>query len=120
MNSGLSEASPATGRKFTEYLTAAAAVLSLFMAMDMLRMFGSPQLLGSLISLETHYFFALVGLLLPQQMDRPKKPLLLGRVEQLQCLSSHHQLLLCHYCQYPNLHLHRDQTIVEEKWKLKS
>ncbi len=40
-------------------------MLSLFLAMDMLRMFGSVQLLGSLISLETHYFFALLGLLLP-------------------------------------------------------
>lgn len=53
------------GRSVADYLTAAAAVLSLFLAMDMLRMFGSTQLLESLISLETHYFFALVGLLLP-------------------------------------------------------
>mgnify|MGYP000688777921 CR=1 FL=1 len=42
-----------------------AAVLALFLAMDMLRIFGGAQLLGSLISLETHYFFALLGLLLP-------------------------------------------------------
>ncbi len=55
----------ARGRPATDYLTAAAAVCSLFLAMDMLRMFGSTQLLASLISLETHYFFALVGLLLP-------------------------------------------------------
>jgi len=40
-------------------------VLALLLAMDMLRMFGSVQLLGSVITLETHYFFALLGLLLP-------------------------------------------------------
>ena len=33
--------------------------------MDMLRMFGGVQLLAPWIRLETHYFFALLGLLLP-------------------------------------------------------
>lgn len=51
--------------RITEILTATAAVLALFLAMDMLRMFGNTQILGSFISLETHYFFALLGLLLP-------------------------------------------------------
>jgi TRAP transporter 4TM/12TM fusion protein len=54
-----------TGKRFIEVLTAAAAVLSLFLAMDMLRMFGGVQLLAPWIRLETHYFFALLGLLLP-------------------------------------------------------
>ncbi len=63
----MSERAPAeaAAEPVTNVLTATAAVLSLFLAMDMLRMFGNSQLLGDLISLETHYFFALVGLLLP-------------------------------------------------------
>ncbi len=59
------DATPATDRTFADWLTAVAGVLALFLAMDMLRMFGGTQLLGAVISLETHYFFALVGLLLP-------------------------------------------------------
>jgi len=55
----------ASNHRITDLLTAAAAVLSLFLAMDMLRMFGSTQLLDRWIVLETHYFFALLGLLLP-------------------------------------------------------
>ncbi|MEJ2087732.1 MAG: TRAP transporter fused permease subunit, partial [Gammaproteobacteria bacterium] len=48
-----------------DVLTGAAAALALFLAMDMLRLFGGVQLLDSWIVLETHYFFALLGLLLP-------------------------------------------------------
>ena len=61
----MTESAATSGRTAAEVLTAAAGLLALFLAMDMLRMFGSTQLLESLISLETHYFFALVGLLLP-------------------------------------------------------
>jgi TRAP transporter 4TM/12TM fusion protein len=61
----LQESPDAVRRSLADVLTATAAVLSLFLAMDMLRLFGNTQLLGDLISLETHYFFALVGLLLP-------------------------------------------------------
>jgi TRAP transporter 4TM/12TM fusion protein len=54
-----------TARTVTDRLTAVAAVASLVLAMDVLRMFGGEQLLGSWIRLETHYFFALLGFLLP-------------------------------------------------------
>ncbi|MCH8140936.1 MAG: TRAP transporter fused permease subunit [Proteobacteria bacterium] len=43
----------------------AGAVVSLFLAMDALRIFTSSQLLGSWIRIETHYYFALLGSLLP-------------------------------------------------------
>lgn len=46
-------------------LVALAAVLTLILALDALRMFGGVQLLGTWIRLETHYFFALLGVLLP-------------------------------------------------------
>ncbi|MGI9324819.1 MAG: TRAP transporter permease [Pseudomonadales bacterium] len=46
-------------------LTALAALLALALAMDTLRLFGGVQWLGAVIELETHYFFALAGLLLP-------------------------------------------------------
>ena len=40
-------------------------MIALFLAMDNLRLLGSGQLLGDWIRLETHYFFALLGVLLP-------------------------------------------------------
>jgi TRAP transporter 4TM/12TM fusion protein len=49
----------------TQYLVALAAVVSLFLAMDALRLFGGGQLLSPWIGLETHYFFALMAALLP-------------------------------------------------------
>jgi TRAP transporter 4TM/12TM fusion protein len=51
--------------RITRVALALAAAGSLFLAMDMLRIFGGSQLLDGWIRLETHFFFALVGLLLP-------------------------------------------------------
>jgi len=51
--------------RLTQVATGIAALLALFMAMDMLRMFGGVQLLDQWIRLETHYFFALLGVLMP-------------------------------------------------------
>jgi TRAP transporter 4TM/12TM fusion protein len=45
--------------------TALVAALTLFLAMDMLRLFGAEPLLAAWIQLETHYYFALLTLLLP-------------------------------------------------------
>ncbi len=62
--SGADERSrPASAQR--RWLTATAAVLALLLAMDMLRLFGGVQWLAGLIVLETHYFFLLLGLLLP-------------------------------------------------------
>jgi TRAP transporter 4TM/12TM fusion protein len=47
------------------YLVALAAAATLVMAMDMLRLFGTDPWLAAWIALETHYYFALLGLLLP-------------------------------------------------------
>lgn len=47
------------------YGVALAALVALFMAMDALRLFGGGALLDRWIELETHYYFALLGLLLP-------------------------------------------------------
>ena len=47
------------------YLVIAGAVISLFLAMDALRLFTSTQVLSSWIRIETHYYFALLGSLLP-------------------------------------------------------
>ncbi len=46
------------------YLVAGVAAAALLLAMDTLRLFGDPWL-ASWIRLETHYYFALLGLLLP-------------------------------------------------------
>ncbi|MEM8766244.1 MAG: TRAP transporter fused permease subunit [Pseudomonadota bacterium] len=46
-------------------MIAGAAVAALVLAMDMLRLFGGVQWLSAWIVLETHYFFLLLGLLLP-------------------------------------------------------
>jgi TRAP transporter 4TM/12TM fusion protein len=50
--------------KFVRGLVATLAVLSLVIAMDTLRLFGD-QWLGGWISIETQYFYALLGLLFP-------------------------------------------------------
>lgn len=47
------------------YVVAAAAAAALFLAMDALRLFGGVVLLDRWIQLETHYYFALLGILLP-------------------------------------------------------
>ena len=47
------------------WLVATAAAATLLLAMDMLRLFGDAPLLAAWIQLETHYYFALLGLLLP-------------------------------------------------------
>lgn len=47
------------------YLTAAAALTAVTLAMDTLRLFGGQQWLGGFVELETHYFFALAALLMP-------------------------------------------------------
>lgn len=51
--------------KVTDTLTGVAALLTLLLATDQLRLLGGVQLLEPWIRLETHYFFALLGLLLP-------------------------------------------------------
>ena len=43
----------------------AAALLAAILAMDTLRLFGGEQRLAALIVVDTHYFYALIGLLLP-------------------------------------------------------
>ena len=47
------------------YGVALAAGAALLLAMDTLRLFGGDPLLSAWIRLETHYYFALLGLLLP-------------------------------------------------------
>ncbi len=46
-------------------LAGAAAVGAALLAMDTLRLFGGVQRAGAVIALETHYFYALMALLLP-------------------------------------------------------
>lgn len=95
----------AARRPVTNVLTATAAVLSLFLAMDMLRMFGGSQLLGSLISLETQYFFALVGLLLPLVFLNDR------RVKGLDELLALGVLLICAYF------FSQAERILDEGWE---
>ncbi len=47
------------------HTVAAVAVLVLLLAMDTLRLFGAAPWSGAWVSLENHYYFALLGLLLP-------------------------------------------------------
>lgn len=49
----------------TQILVALAALVSLFLAMDALRIFAGAQILSAWITLETHYFFVLLAVLLP-------------------------------------------------------
>jgi TRAP transporter 4TM/12TM fusion protein len=56
---------PARDRGVLRYLTALVAAATLVLAMDMLRLFGTDPFLATWIRLETHYYFALLGLLLP-------------------------------------------------------
>lgn len=51
--------------KLAQALIAVSAVCALFLAMDALRLFGGMALLSTWIRLETHYFFALLAVLLP-------------------------------------------------------
>ena len=92
-------------RSASDVLTAVAGVLSLFLAMDMLRMFGGTQLLESLISLETHYFFALVGLLLPLVFLNYRR---LRYLDELLALAV---LLICVYF------FNQAERILDEGWE---
>lgn len=47
------------------WVMAAAAVLAVFVAMDTLRLFGSTPLLDFMITVDNHYYYALLALLLP-------------------------------------------------------
>jgi len=47
------------------WLTAAVAVASAFLAMDSLRLFSESPLLDFVITVQNHYYYALMGLLLP-------------------------------------------------------
>lgn len=47
------------------WLTGIAAVGSAFLAMDALRLFGGTPLLDFVITVQNHYYYALIGLLLP-------------------------------------------------------
>ncbi|HEY5645040.1 MAG TPA: TRAP transporter fused permease subunit [Pseudomonadales bacterium] len=49
----------------TDRLIGVVAAVALFLAMDQLRLFGDIQILEHWVRLETHYFFALLGVLLP-------------------------------------------------------
>ncbi|MGE0623264.1 MAG: TRAP transporter permease [Pseudomonadales bacterium] len=59
------EAPARAAHKVTDTITAIAAVVALFLAVDQLRLLGGVQLLEPWIRIETHYFFALLGVLLP-------------------------------------------------------
>ncbi len=63
-----------------DWLTAVIALLSCFVVIDQLRLWGAP-LLGSWIRLETQYYFLLIALLLPGAfLIRPSRWLLLDGV----------------------------------------
>ena len=47
------------------WLTGAAAIGSAFLAMDSLRLFSERPLLDFIITVQNHYYYALMGLLLP-------------------------------------------------------
>ena len=48
-----------------QWLSGGAAVASGFLAMDSLRLFSDAPLLSSIITVQNHYYYALLGLLLP-------------------------------------------------------
>jgi len=54
-----------TRASLQHWLVAGVAVVVLLLAMDMLRLFGTSSWSAVWISLENHYYFALLGLLLP-------------------------------------------------------
>ena len=47
------------------WLTGFVAIASAFLAMDSLRMFSQNPLLDFVITVQNHYYYALMGLLLP-------------------------------------------------------
>ncbi len=62
----MSDAASASGEfDALRYGVALAAAVTLLLAMDTLRLFGGDPLLSAWIRLETHYYFALLGALLP-------------------------------------------------------
>ncbi len=60
------------------WLTGVAAVIAAFLAMDSLRLFGGTPLLDFVITVQNHYYYALMGVLLPlcflinPSLDHPK------------------------------------------------
>lgn len=56
---------PAQMPLLVRWLVATAAVLSAFLAMDSLRLFSESPLLDFVITVQNHYYYALLGLLLP-------------------------------------------------------
>lgn len=57
--------SPATIPVWVRWLTGISAALAAFLAMDTLRMFADAPLLDFIITIENHYYYALLALLLP-------------------------------------------------------
>jgi hypothetical protein len=51
--------------KLLQWLTGFVAVASAFLAMDSLRFFAESPLLDFVITVQNHYYYALMGLLLP-------------------------------------------------------
>ena len=92
-------------RPFTDRLIAGAALAALLLAMDALRIFGGDQLLSQWIRLETHYFFALLGLLLPLAF------LTARRVPVLDELLAGAVLVICAYF------FIQAERIVDEGWE---
>ena len=57
-----------SGKKISntiQWLSGGAAIASGFLAMDSLRLFSESPLLGNIITVQNHYYYALLGLLLP-------------------------------------------------------
>ena len=88
-----------------DWLTAVIALLSCFVVIDQLRLWGAP-LLGSWIRLETQYYFLLIALLLPGAfLIRPSRWLLLDGVLGLGALLA------------PMWLLYHGEAIVNEGWE---
>ncbi|MCZ6855847.1 MAG: TRAP transporter permease, partial [Gammaproteobacteria bacterium] len=91
--------------KPVRYLVIAGAAVSLFLAMDALRLFTDEQLLGSWIRIETHYYFALLGSLLPLTF------LIFPRVRFLDSALSLLTIIICGYFFF------QAEPIVDEGWE---
>ena len=75
------------------WLTGIAALCSAFLAMDSLRLFSESPLLDFVITLQNHYYYALIGLLLPlcyllnPSFRRPRSYLFDGALSLAACVS---------------------------------
>ena len=75
------------------WLTGIAALCSAFLAMDSLRLFSESPLLDFVITLQNHYYYALIGLLLPlcyllnPSFGRPRSYLFDGALSLAACVS---------------------------------